>query len=53
MALENRMWVETSNILPHTDFVMKAFEAFDSVNKLSNLVGIFVKNEILLISYLS
>ena len=41
------------NILPHTDSVIKAFEPSDSANMLGNLVRKFVKNEILLISYLS
>lgn len=42
-----------SNILPHTDSVKKAFEPSDSANILGNKVGKFVKNEALLISYLS
>jgi hypothetical protein len=41
------------NILPHTDFVMKIFEPSNSANMLGNVVGKFVKKEVLLISYLS
>jgi len=45
-------WKQRS-ILPHTDFVMKAFETSDSANMLGNLIGKFDNNGVLLISYLS